>query len=297
MRRLAILLSIASCFHDSAATLSNESGSGPSDDVLAMLPIDSEVVFGVDVAALRTTPVWSRFEPRLMREPKQDLDQFVAACGFDPIATTVRVTGGLKFIEHGGVSGVIVARGVPARVLDCAMTQFGKGGDHATREHGVVVYRGGEQASAWAMVGTNTLVVQLDRLASADSVARVIASGSPLRGSPRFVAMFDRLDHGAQAWAVVNGNSRLMKDFADGPRPKTVDGTVKVTDRLVVSARIELAEPNDAAKFQALIAKDLDRAAGFLQVHSAKVAGSTVTLDVAMTSEQIENALALFGVR
>jgi len=296
MRRFAILLSVASCFHDSPATLSNESGAGPSDDVLAMLPIDSEVVFGVDVAATRSTPVWSRFAPRLMREPKQDLDQFIAACGFDPITTTARITGGLKILDN-GVSGVIVVRGVPPAVLDCVMTGFGKGGAHTKRDHGVVIDREGSQSSAWAMIGTNTLVVQLDPTASADSVAHVIASGSPLRGSPRFVAMFDRLDHGAQAWAVVNGNSRLMKEFEQGPRPKTVDGTLKISDRLVVSARIEMAEPTDAANFQALIGKDLDRAAGFLQVHSAKVSGSTVTLDVAMTSDQIENTLALLGVR
>ena len=129
-----------------------------------------------------------------------------------------------------------------------------------------------------------------------DIVARVIASGTPLRSSPKFMAMFDRLDHSAQTWGVVNGNSRLMKDFEDGPRPKTIDGTLKATDKLVASARIEMAEPGDAVKFHSLISKDLDRASGFMQVHSAKVSGSTVTVDLAMTAEQIETALAFLGV-
>lgn len=297
MMRLAILVAVASCFHDSPTSLSNEGGAGTSNDVLAMLPIDSEVVFGVDVAGSRSTQLWTRFEPRFHEMVKKDLDEVTAACGFDPITTTARVTGGLKFIEHGRVSGVIVARGVPAKVLDCVMTQFGKGGDKAKRDHGVVLYRDGDQESAWSIVGTDTLVIELDPVATADTMARVIASGSPLRSSPHFLAIFDRLDHSAQTWAVVNGNSSIMKDFHDGPRPKTFDGTLKATDRLVLAARFEMAEPADATKFHALISKDLDRASGFMQVHAAKVSGSTVTLDLAMTGDQIENALALLGFR
>jgi hypothetical protein len=295
MKRFAILVAVASCFHDSSTSLSNEGGSGASNDVLAMLPMNSEIVFGVDVAASRSTQLWSRFEPRVVHEVKKDLDELTAACGFDPITTTRQVTGGIKFIEHGRVSGVIVARGVPAKVLDCVMTHFGKGGDNAKRDHGVVLYREGDQESAWSIVGTDTLVIELAPAVTADSMAHVIASGSPLRSSPHFLAIFDRLDHSAQTWAVVNGSSSIMNDFHDGPRPKTIDGTLKASDRLVLAARFEMAEPADATRFHALISKDLDRAAGFMQVHTAKVTGSAVTLDVELTGDQIENALALLG--
>jgi hypothetical protein len=294
MTRLALILAIASCFHDSSATLKNGAPASDANDQLAYLPVDSELVFGVDIAALRGSALWKRFEPRVVHEMGKDYEEVRAACGFDPFEVGTYFTVGLRFNDEDHVSGVAVARGMPSKVMDCVATRFGKGGE-TTRDRGTIVQRENRTNLAWAMAG-DALVMHVDARAGHDSIERVVASGAPLRNSAAFMSLYDRLDHHAAIWGAANGASRAL-EFLRDERPKSVSGAMTVTDRVDWTTTVHMPSPEAATKVKADLQHDLDKAQGFVNALDMKVAGDTLTVHVVVDGDKLDSLFALAGIR
>jgi hypothetical protein len=292
--RLALVLAVAGCFHDSSPSLSNGAPTNDANDQLAYVPIDSELVFGIDVAQLRGTALWKRFEPRIVHSIGKDYDDVRAACGFDPLETGTYFTIGLRFNDEDHVSGVVVARGLPSKVLDCVATRFGKGGD-VTRDRGVVVLRENRMNIAWTMIG-DALIGHIDPVAGHDSLERVVTSGAPLRQSPVFMSLYDRLDHHAALWGAANGGSRAL-EFLKEERPKSVSGTMSVSDRIDWTTTVRMPSIAEAAKVKDLLQHDLDRAQGFVNELDMKAAGDTLTVHVVVDGDKLDALFALAGIR
>ncbi len=288
---------VAGCFRDAPldSPPSNHAEAAPSDDVLAYLPADSELVFGLDLARKRSSPLWARFEPYVADAMKAELDKIRASCGFDPMQTVQRVTFGFRSHVRNELSGVAVVRGVDtSRILVCAADQFGKHGDGVTDRGVVILDPRSPKASAWTVAGSDTLVVQVGPHVDHDSITAIVTSGVPLRSSAIFLSLFGRLEPGASLWGVVNGASSALDGF--DVRPRTIDGTVRTTDRVTVAVRIKVADPQGALKLADLIEKDLTKAP-FLTLRAAVAAAETVKIDIVMTPDQISAALALIGIR
>jgi hypothetical protein len=292
--RLALVLAVAGCFHDSSASLSNGAPATDASDQLAFLPIDSELVFGVDVAQLRSSPLWKRFEPQVVHSMGKDYDEVRAACGFDLLDAGTYFTIGLRFTDEDHISGVAVARGMPSKVMDCIATKFGKGGE-VTRDRGTIVQRENRTNIAWAMAG-DALVVHIDAQAGHDSLERVVASGAPLRNSPMFMSLYDRLDHHAAVWGAANGASRAL-EFLRDERPKSVSGAMKVTDRIDWTTTLRMPTAAAATKIRDELQHDLDKAQGFVNALDMKVAGDTLTVRVVADGDKLDSLFALAGVR
>ena len=64
-------------------------------DPLGFLPIDSEIVMGLDIDSLRSSPLWPPLASRVTSSAGAQLTAFQQMCGFDAMATMHRVRVGL----------------------------------------------------------------------------------------------------------------------------------------------------------------------------------------------------------
>src|SRR5262249_55965810 len=99
-------------------------GAKPSSgDDLALLPVDSEVVMGLNFGQIRQSGLWKQFvEPKLMTgETQRKLDEFKAKCpGFDPMASFTSMSIGIKNASATAPSIALVMHGVDkAKALEC----------------------------------------------------------------------------------------------------------------------------------------------------------------------------------
>jgi len=91
-------------------------------DDLGLLPVDSEMVVGVNIAQIQTSPMWKDFlAPRVMSdEVKAKLDEFKTKCSIDPLQAVKSASIGFKDTAS-GKEGVAVVHGLyKAKVMACA---------------------------------------------------------------------------------------------------------------------------------------------------------------------------------
>lgn len=193
------------------------------------------------------------------------------------------------------MAGVIVARGVGAGTMGCVRTRFGKGGA-VLDDKGVVVmdHHGDRIKSAWTVVGTS-LVVQVGQDVGGASMQAVLASGSPLRGSNAFMTIYNRLGKGATLWGIVNGRSKLFDELSSsGMRPVAIEGTLTLSDRVVLAGTATFDSPDTAAKVDGLVKVSFGQIQRFVEHTESRVDGAAVHVDLSMTGAQLMQLLGNF---
>ena len=89
-------------------------------DDLSLLPVDSEMVMGLNFAQLQQSALWKQFSPKLMEKAAGGLAEFKATCGFDPLEAVKSVSMGLKGLGGDAPDGAIVVHGLDkAKVMAC----------------------------------------------------------------------------------------------------------------------------------------------------------------------------------
>ena len=271
---------------------------GAADDVLAFLPIDSDIVIGVDANALRSSALWQQFEPQIVQGLGDTLVKVRDKCGFDPMKTVERAAIGGKVDQNEKFEGVIVVRGVSGpRVLEC-IAESSKGEATVNNVGGVVTIDRGatEEKSAMTLVGSNTLVAHVGMTASAATLDAAIKGGAPLRSSQAFMGMFDRREPGASVWGMINGNAPFMAEMAQaGARPKSVDGTLVIKDRFVGAMRITFATPDDANKVNQQLQQVVPMVQGQFEKVDVRTDGAMIRADVVATDEQLKKVFGMLG--
>ena len=67
----------------------DKAGGGGVNDAnggdLSLLPVDSEMVIGLNIAQLQQSALWKQFSPKIMDKIAGNLADFKADCGFDPL--------------------------------------------------------------------------------------------------------------------------------------------------------------------------------------------------------------------
>lgn len=263
------------------------------DDVLGFLPVDSEIVIAIDAHQIRGSQIWAALAPKIEKEMGSDLSELRTACGFDPLKTVDRISIGLRAWDKNPV-GVIVVRGVGAGMMGCVKSRFGKGG--AVIEDGnVAMIRDGERdQSAWTVLGS-TLIVQVDAQVSRDSIQQILDSGSPLRTSKAFMALYDKLDHGVSVWGVANGRSHLFDELdSEGIRPATAAGTLNITDHITLAGHATFATDTAAAKLDGLLKQSFTQIDKFVEHAESKATGARLDVGLSMSGAQLQSLVGNF---
>ena len=305
LRCLAVsVLVAAACSKGSTAQQTSPSNkaeppplAAASTDVLAYLPVGSELVVGMDANAMRASALWKQFEPQIVAALGNKLPMMRDKCGFDPLRSVESVTMAGKLGMNEQFDGVIVVRGVSgAKTLECiALATEGEG--IAKNERGVLtVDRGGTDKMVATIVGASTLVVQAGPAASAATLDSVVRSGVPLRSSKGFMELFDRREANASVWGMVNGNSQLLKMAAQaGAQPKSMDGTLVLHDRFVGAMRVTFANQADADLMKKQVSGVLPMVQGKVDKIDLTTNGAMLRLDVVATDAQVRSLMAMLG--
>jgi hypothetical protein len=309
MRNVLVALAVVACVGacrraPGPATPANQAAApdyrATAEDELGFLPIDAEIVGGVDMMSLRRSQLWQKFEPMFVSALGPDLANFRNACGFDPLKTIERITIALKERAGSQYTGVIVVRGVDtSRVRECLATEVQKNGGKAVTDRGVVLVTQPSSPGttmAVGVVGASTMVVQVDAVTTVESLNGVLAGGAPLRKSGAFMSLQARREPGASMWFMANGNSKAFDQMKQmGMAPKSLDGTLTVTDKFAGVLRMTMGNASEASRMQAELDKIKAPISAMVEKFETRANGDLVAVEAVITEQQLRSMLQMLG--
>jgi len=289
---------LGACYRDRAPAgpLANaepaaDARAAAENDPLAFLPLESDVVIGLDARQILGSGLWRYLEPRLMQRFGGGLAELRQACGYDLLAALRSVTVGVRL--GSSTEGVIVLRGLPRDRTTACLARGVAGRGPARIEGGVITVPGAspdEPPASMAFAGAATLVLGSTRAA----LAAALSAGAPLRRSPAFFELWSRVDARRAAWLVANGNSSVFDRLsALGVRPRALLGSISLASGLALTGRLRLGSPDEAAQLSSLAQAQsgaLQGMAGRLEIGAE---GSDVTVQVELSEAQLETLAGL----
>ncbi len=223
---------------------------------LSLLPVDSEMVIGLNFAQLQTSALWKQFSPKLMDKMSGNLADFKALCGFDPMESFKSMAIGMKNVGGTGTpDGAMVIHGPDkAKMLACidkSKAKAAEKGTEMTVDGDVVLVKNKDgTTAAITFVNDTTMLATIGSKGTKDGVLEAAKGASALKSSATFVDMYSKINTGDSLWMLINGNSpALAKAGAMGVKPKAVFGSLNVTDGLTVDVRIRMGTPEEAKSF------------------------------------------------
>ena len=220
---------------------------------LSLLPVDSEMVIGLNIAQLQQSALWKQFSPKIMDKIAGNLADFKADCGFDPLDAVKSMAMGMKNMGGGGEpDGAIVIHGPDkAKVLACVDKEKDKAkakGTEMSVDGDVVLMKDKNGAtSAFTFVNDTTMLGVIGTKGNKDGVKEAAKGNSTLKWSQTFVDMYSKINTQDSLWMLINGNSpALAKAGGMGIKPKAVFGSLNITDGLTLDFRVRMATPDEA---------------------------------------------------
>lgn len=262
-------------------------------DPLSLVPANSDMVMKLDVAALRKSPLWAKYE----RQALELLAPSFVDCSYDPLAEVTTLTAG---VPMGADEGMFVIRGLDRdKTLACLRS--------AKRETATAVTFDGEfvtltnktgSVNMFTFVDAHTMVVRGSKHPTKQQLIEGLKLGAPLRRDAAYLDVERRLPADAAFTMVFRPGS---KAFAEGIEAKVgvpvrlFYATFHLTDRLELRGFLVLDKVADAAALQAQMQPQLEAGRSFFARSEARVDGSTVVLELAASEEQLKALVALGG--
>ncbi len=223
---------------------------------LAMMPLESEMIIGFDLAELRGTELYKTYEKDLRGQAASQLDTIQKLCGFDPSEKLTSVVAAGKGNSRNGDATAVVrglskadtmgcltkaAASPPADVTvtvdgDFAMIQAATpDGDKAAADGDggvplvappadpakikVAAATRGESASVQFLDDQTAVVARRDGKApDKAAMAAIIGAkaGEGVTSSAPFMEMIDGIDTDAPVWFVINGKAPAVQKLTRG---------------------------------------------------------------------------------
>jgi RNA polymerase sigma factor (sigma-70 family) len=284
---------------------------------LALLPADSEAVFGFNGAQVQQSALWQRYvAPELAQS--EELHTFTTLCGFDPVASLGSVSVGVKGLGEGHTpSGTVVIHGVDkAKALTCfdqhAVGELEKAGMHVTVDRGVVMFPspdGTAHAGFTFVDDTTALIVIGPAAATRQGIEQVLTGEHSLRGSTEFAAALQNVNTDASLWMVLSDASSIIGSANEGIAPYTAQrlGTVylslDVSDSLAFDAGVHLASPAAVATAVSTIQSKIEAIdpsgslRGYFDQLDVFADGSDLIFSVAIAGDQLVPLTAAVAMR
>jgi len=273
--------------------------SGQAAADLDMIPVDSEVVAGLNFAQLQQSAIWQKsIMPRLAKgDFLAKLGEFKSTCGFDPMVAIKTVSVGLKNLADEHPEGVTVVHGLEkAKVLACLDQQkikdeLAKDKVEVTKDGDITLLVDKKDGNNLALkfLDDTTMVAVLGGKANKDAVQGIVSGKSALRTSPAFVDMYGKINAQDSLWALVNGNMKGVDKLATllGLKPKALFGSINVTDGLTADLRMRVDTPDQAAQTAAGLSQQAAMAKQFVDNVAVTSDGADVKLTLAISNAKL----------
>ncbi|NVB79190.1 MAG: hypothetical protein HOV81_12385 [Kofleriaceae bacterium] len=272
-------------------------------DDLSLLPADSEMVMGLNVAQLQQSALWKQFGPKLMEKAAGSVAEFKAACGFDPFEAIKSVSFGMKNLDA-QPEGSVVIHGLDKTksmaCMDKVKAEAAKKGTEVTVDGDVVTVK--EQAggtTVMSFVNNDTLLGVVGPNASKDTLLAAAKGGSTLKTSPTFVTYYSKINSKDSLWFLVNGNAPFMAKAASAGvgKMKAVYGSLNVTDGLTVDLRINFSSPEEATQLVTLAKGQTNnpQVKSMFDKLDVTADGADAKFAVAMSNAKLQQLIGMVG--
>lgn len=230
----------------------------PADADLARLPVESDLVIGVDVKRLVGSELWKRLvAPVVTGQLDAALASLKDRCGIDPLAQTTYVTAGAAGASD-EPNGIAVVHGLAKAAVTACVDKLA-----ADASPKLAVERAGDALMikpeggaplAVQFTDDHTAVVGFGASATAQAIQAAVAGGSKLPTVPAFQQLYERVDRHDAVWFVMNGRASALDPLAQlGPRPKALYGSAATRDGLSVHLHAQMPTADAATKLATLL--------------------------------------------
>jgi len=268
-------------------------GAASAKGALGMMPKDSDAVVGIDFAALRSSELYKKYSPLLMKAAGDKLAEFKTACGFDPIESAGTATIGVKGDKSNQDVTIIVTGFKKDQVVECAkkMAEKEGKGTQVKVDGDYVEFTTSDGPGGVLFVGDAILAhVVGKKSASKDELIAQSkqANDASLAGSKDFMDMLGKVDTKGGVWFVANGKAPSMQNSPF--KAQFVFGSVKVSDGIAADLNMKMETEADAKQVGDMAKSQFDqvKSAGMIDDGSADVSGKDVHIKVSMKQQQIE---------
>ncbi len=270
---------------------------------LALLPVDSEAVIGVDWAQLQSSSLWKQFvEPEMLKDAElmQALATFKERCGFDPMTSVQRLSIGMKGLGNDVPDGVVIVHGLDqGKTLACLDKYQAEAAQEqvtVTKDGDVVVAKSSDGSAAFTFLSSSSALVVFGADATGDGVRKAALGGSTLSTSPAFVDMYAKIDTKQSIWMLINGNAKPFEALSDlGIKPKAVFGSINVTDSLAGDIRARLDSADQAAQTANGFRGQAEAMASMVDKLEITNDGADVRVVAAASSAKLKTLVQVFG--
>lgn len=295
---------LVACKKDStggAGDKSSEASGGPSGGDLALLPADSEVVFGINLGQMQQSGLWKQFvEPKLASGKGQRMmGELQARCGADPMKMVSSITIGAKDVTGDKPSVVVVGHGLDkAKILDCiekSKDDIAKDGGQVSRDGDVVLFKD-ERGEPGALLFTNasTAVLVVGSNGTAAGVKAVAAGGSSLKSSAPFLDMYKKVKTTDSIWGLASG--KVMDSVPLDLKASALYGSLNMTDGLAADVRVRFATADAATQAASLASGQIKGATQYFDKAEATADGSELHVSIALSSEKLKQLMPLLSM-
>jgi hypothetical protein len=283
--------------------MAGASEGGATDD-LALLPVDSEAVFGVNFGQLQQSPLWKQYVAPRLTGSNAGIDKFKAICGFDPFESLKSVVMGAKNLGADDPSFTIVIHGYDkSKSMTCFdkdIADAEKDGSKVTVDGDVVLIndKSGKKVGFTFVNDTTALAVVGPGAESRESIKKIAAGGGTLKSSRTFVELFGKLKTSDTLWMVINGDSPAMKGAgALGIKPKAVFGSLNITDGLTIDGHVRLGTPDEATQLVALMKTQAGnpQVKNFVDKLDITSDGVDTNVSVAISAQKLQAIVGMFS--
>ncbi len=273
-------------------------------DDLSLLPVDSELVAGLDFQQLQSSALWrTMIAPKLMTgSAKKQLDEFKANCGLDAMKVVTKIAIGIKGLGNDKPDGVIVAHGVPkAKLIACydKMSKLKKPDQDIKRDGDVLlVHDKNGQNVAFTFVDNTTALMVVGTKATTAGIKAIARGRSALRKSAAFSAIYGKTKTSHTLWLIMNGNSKAFDSLAGmGIKPKALYGSLNVTKNLHLDLRMQVDSPDQAKTIANMLSGQIKAMAAMVDKVNVAASGADVVLTVMLSDAKLKALAKQFGPR
>lgn len=297
MVRIVLALAVVAAFACGGAPLPSSQAPPPgaaASDILGYLPVDSELVVGIDFRLLRSSALWREYRPVFVAALDDKFALVTSNCGFDP----------LEAIESLAVAGpdndnlVAVIRGWDRDLsIACVRAANAKDNVRMVGHDLITLTRKDGSTSVASFVDRTTVVMDASKHPSERRLREVLGSGVPLRRSEAFLAMYDRLEHDVALWFVLNGNGTIGDGLAAlGLRPQGIYGTVRVAANLSSTIRLRLPTADKAQKLAWKVDSESRRFRQMVDHLAITADGDVATISLGLSPDRLRALVKSSGV-
>jgi hypothetical protein len=272
-------------------------------DDLSLLPVDSELVAGLDFQQLSGSSLWKQYiEPQLGKgDIKKQLDEFKTTCGVDAMKVMTKMSIGIKGLGANTPEGVIVAHGVPkAKLVACydKLAKKKQPGQEIKRDGDVLIVKQADGDVAFTFVGDTTALMVIGAKANAAGVNAIAKGTSALKTSAAFAEFYKSTNTKDTLWMIVNGNSKAFEQLgAMGVKPKAVYGSVNVTKNLNLDLRMRLGSADEAKNLTNMFQSQLKAVAGMFDKIDVKADGKDMRVTILLSDAKMKALASQFGIK